>query len=58
MLSQSEREEIRQEVYRDVADIEDEKVAHRAGSYTHLCLVNGDLVFTHGPVGRVLRRFL
>ena len=55
MLSPGEREEIRQEVYRDVADIED-SILHRAGSYTHLCLVAGDLVFAHHPVGRVLRR--
>jgi len=55
MLSHEEREEIRQEVYRDVADIED-GIAYRAGSFTHLCLVDGDLVFTHGPVGRVVRR--
>jgi hypothetical protein len=54
MMTPAEREEIRQEVYRDVADLEDE-IAHRAGSYTYLCLLMGEPVFTHFPVGRVLR---
>jgi hypothetical protein len=56
VLSNEEREEIRQEVYRDVADIEDE-VAHRAGSYTYLCVLMGEPVFAHSPVGRILRHF-
>ena len=54
MLSQEERQEIRQEVYRDVAEIEDE-ISHRAGSYNYLCLLQGAPTFTHHPVGRVLR---
>ena len=57
MLSPFEREEIRQEVYRDVAEIEDE-VTRRAGSYRYLCLIDGDPVFTHSPVGRILRRII
>jgi hypothetical protein len=55
MLSESERHEIRQEVYRDLADINDE-ILSRAGSYRYLCLVDGDLLFTHEPRGRVVRR--
>ena len=54
MLSHDESEEIRQEVYRNVADIEDE-VMHHAGSYTYLCLIAGEPVFTHSPRGRILR---
>jgi hypothetical protein len=55
MMSQAEREEIRQEVYRDIAEIEDD-ILHRAGSFRYLCLLLGEPVFTHNPVGRVLRR--
>lgn len=55
MLSPEERNEIRQEVYRDMADLHDE-VCRRAGSYHYLCLVDGDLLFTHQPRGRVVRR--
>jgi len=54
MLSQDERMEIRQEVYRDVAEIEDD-VMHRAGTYTHLCLVWGEPTFAHSAVGPILR---
>lgn len=54
MLSNEERMEIRQEVYRDVADIEAD-ITYRAGSYTYLCLLMGEPTFTHTPVGRILR---
>lgn len=54
MLSHIEREEIRQEIYNDLAQIE-EDITLRAGSYTFLCLVAGDLIFTHSPIGRVIR---
>ena len=57
MLSPHEREEIRQIMYRDMADIEDD-ISKRAGSYTYLCLIAGGPVFTHSPVGRVLRRIV
>jgi len=55
MLSPEERDEIRQEVYRDLAEIEDD-VSHNAGSYEYLCLLEGEPVFTHRPIGRVIRR--
>jgi hypothetical protein len=55
MLSESERDEIRREVYSDLADMNDE-ILRRAGSYRYLCLVDGDLLFTHQPCGRIVRR--
>jgi hypothetical protein len=54
MLTPTEREEIRQLVDTELADIEDQ-CAH-AGSYHYLCRVNGNHVLTHHPVGRVLRQ--
>lgn len=54
MLSNEEREEIRQEVLRDLIAIEDQ-VAHNAGSYGYLCCVGGSPVFAHTPVGPVIR---
>jgi hypothetical protein len=57
MLSEWERHEIRQEVYKDLADMNDEVMRHQAGSYRFLCFVDGDLVFTHTPYGRIIRRF-
>lgn len=53
MLTPTEREEIRQLVDQELADIEDQ-CAH-AGSYTYLCRVNGLRVLAHSPLGRVLR---
>lgn len=55
MLSPAERDEIRQEVYQDLIEIEDD-VAHRAGSYEYLCLLGGEPTFTHAPCGPVIRR--
>jgi hypothetical protein len=57
MLSQQEREEIRQEVYHDLVEIEDE-IAHHAGTYEYLCLIWGEPTFTHAPVGPVIRRIM
>lgn len=54
MLSPEERQEIRSQVHQELAEIEDD-VAHRAGSYNYLCEVAGDTIFTHQPVGAVLR---
>lgn len=54
MLSPEEKQEIREEVHHELADIE-EQVAHYAGSYNYLCGVAGDTIFTHQPVGAVLR---
>lgn len=58
VLYKSELEEIaeaaRREVHKELAHIE-EQVAHEAGSYTFLCAVAGDTIFTHSPVGRVIR---
>ena len=52
MLSHEEREEIRREVYRDLAEMHNDGMA---GSYKFLCLVDGDLLFTHRPIGKVIR---
>jgi hypothetical protein len=54
MLGRQERDEIRQLVYSELAHIEAE-VAQHAGTYNYLCWVMGGPVFTHRPVGPVLR---
>lgn len=58
MLYENELAEIkeaaRREVYKELAHIE-QQVAHEAGSYSYLCAVNGDTIFTHHPVGQVIR---
>lgn len=53
-LSQEERYAIRQAVYEDLIEFED-KIMHQAGTYTFLCLLQGEPTFTHAPVGPVLR---
>jgi hypothetical protein len=55
MLTNEEKDEIRQEVYHELVEIEDE-IAHHAGSYEYLCLIDGAPTFTHTPVGPVIRR--
>lgn len=55
MLSPNEIEDIRRVVLAEMADVQDATQHH--GSYTHLCAVNGDLVYAHHPVGRVLAEF-
>ena len=57
MLSLEERDEIRREVLHDLVEIEDE-IAHHAGSYEYLCLLQGVPTFTHHPVGPVIRRIV
>lgn len=57
MLSLEEREDIRREVLRELIEIED-RIAHSAGSYEFLCLIAGIPTFTHGPVGKVIRRIV
>lgn len=54
MLSLQEKQEIREEVHHELAEIE-ELVTHHAGSYNYLCEVAGDTIFTHRPIGAVLR---
>lgn len=54
MLSEIERDEIRAEVYADMIEVE-RMITHNAGSYPYLCLLGGSPVFTHQPVGGVLR---
>jgi hypothetical protein len=54
MLTNEEKAEIKAEVFRDLIEIEDD-VTHRAGSYGYLCLVAGVPIFTHRPVGGVIR---
>lgn len=57
MLSPEERDAIRQEVYHELVEIEEE-ISHRAGSYEFLCLIDGAPTFTHTPVGPVIRRIV
>lgn len=54
MLSPQERQEIREEVHHELAEIE-AQVAHNAGSYNYLCQAAGVTFFAHQPVGAVLR---
>lgn len=54
MLSPQEKQEIREEVHHELAEIEYE-VAHYAGSYNYLCAAGGITFFAHTPVGAVLR---
>lgn len=55
MLPPGEREEIRQLIYAELADLEN-RVVHDAGSYNYVCCLGGAPVFTHNPIGRVLRQ--
>jgi len=57
MLSPEERDEIRQEVYHELVEIEDE-ISRHAGSYEYLCLLQGAPTFTHRPIGKVIRRIV
>lgn len=54
MLSPNEAEEIRQIVHHELADIE-RQVAHNAGSYNYLCSCGGLTLFSHRPIGQVIR---
>ena len=53
MMSPTLCAEIRSLVHQELAKIEDE-VRH-AGTYTYLCSVGGMTIFSHHPVGAVLR---
>jgi hypothetical protein len=53
MFTPGEREEIRNFVHQELADIE-HKIRHQAGSYNYLCSVGGMTVFSHRPIGSVL----
>ena len=53
MLSQAECHEIRTQVYRELISIERQVAQH--GSFRYLCLIAGVPVWTHQPVGPVLR---
>lgn len=58
MLSAEEREEIRNEVYSDLVAIE-RQISRHAGTFSHLVLLNGAPVFSHGAHGLpVIRRLL
>lgn len=54
MMSPVEQEDVRQLVYQELAAME-YRVAHAAGSYRYLCLLDGSPIFTHTPCGPVLR---
>lgn len=55
MMSGSESEQVRQIVHQELAEIE-EQVTHCAGSYNYLCSCGGVTVFSHKPIGKVLRQ--
>ena len=57
MLTQEERDEIRRAIYADLIEIEEEITRH-AGSYEYLCLLGGEPVFCHRPVGKVIRHLV
>lgn len=57
MLPPTEVQEIRELIHRELAAIESQ-VARCAGSYTYLCSLGGSPVFTHRPVGQVLRHIV
>lgn len=54
MFTPGERQEIESFVHQELALIE-QKVRDQAGSYNFLCSVGGLTMFTHRPVGAVLR---
>ena len=54
MLSPEEMSEIRALVHAELAEVEYQCARH-AGSYNYLCCIAGVPVFTHRPVGTVLR---
>lgn len=56
MLSRQEQAEIRLQVHREMIAVENQMAHH--GSYRYLCLVAGVPVWTHQPVGPVLRTAL
>lgn len=53
MFTPGEREEMRNFVHQEIADIE-YRLRHQAGSYKYLCSVGGMTVFSHIPVGSIL----
>lgn len=53
-MTPSEREDVRQLVYQELASLE-ERMARQAGSYRYLCLIMGGPAFTHTPCGPILR---
>jgi hypothetical protein len=53
VLSPREKAEIRQQVYREMIEVERQMVHH--GSFRYLCLIAGVPVWTHQPIGPVLR---
>jgi hypothetical protein len=54
MLSQEEREEIRQAVYTEMVDVE-HRIEHDAGSYPFMVLLDGNPTFAHTACGPVIR---
>jgi hypothetical protein len=52
MFTQDERAEIRILFYNELVCIH--KAMLKAGSYHYLCLVDGKVVYTHSPIGKVI----
>lgn len=56
MLSPTELHELRCAVHAECAEIE-RLYRQSAGSYRYLCSLGGSPVYTHQPIGLVLREF-
>lgn len=54
-MSPAEREEIRNFVHGELAEIE-YRCAHNAGSFNYFCSLGGLTFFSHRPVGDVIRQ--
>lgn len=55
MMSGDEAQQIRHIVHQELADIETQ-VSRYAGSYNYLCACGGITMFSHKPIGKVLRQ--
>ena len=56
MLDNNEIAQVRHQVIAEIADLQSAAHNHH-GSYTHLCAINDEMVYTHQAVGRVLYEF-
>jgi hypothetical protein len=56
MLDNNEIQQVRHTVITEMADVAQASHNHH-GSYTHLCAINDELVYTHQACGRVIYEF-
>lgn len=54
-LTPNELHEVRLEVHRELADIYRQSMDPIAGSFRYICDVAGITMYTHNPIGRVLK---